>query len=173
MAANVAVAEAAVAAEPVPPSSPVMSFAAPFSCPAAPRRRGQCGNFAGRRKRAPAKSTAGKLATPPNKKKKMAAAAGATATAAAAAAAAAANSAQVPSDATAASPERTPTAVAAWDLMLGKVENVVHEQNKALWAAIKEFAAQLQHLRANAARLEARVDTCVHGRRIREGGRPA
>jgi len=96
-----------------------------------PRRRGQCEKVASRRKRAPAKSTADKSATPTNKKKKTAAAAGAAATAAAAAAAAAANSAQVPSDTTATSPERTILAVAAWDLVRGKVENVVHEQNEA------------------------------------------
>ena len=140
-----------------------MSLAAPFPCPPAPRRRGQGGKVASRGKRAPAKSKAGKSASPPNKKKKTAAAAGAAATAAAAAAAAAASGDQVPSDATAKSPERTPTAVAAWDLVRGKVKDVVHEQNKALWAAIKEAAAQLEHLRANAVRLEARVDAQGQG----------
>ena len=160
LASDAAAAEAAAAAVSVPPSPAVASFAGPFLCPPVPRRRGQ---VAGRAKRAPAKSPAATSAAPPNKKKKTAASAGAATTAAAAAADAAPSSDPVTSAAATTSPELTPAAVAAWSLVRGKVEHVVYERNKALWAAVKESAAMLEHLRANAVHLETRVDTQGQG----------
>jgi len=84
----------------------------------------------------------------PSKKKKTAAAA-----------AAATSSDKEASAAAAPSPE----AVAAWKLVGGQVEKVVHAQNKALWISLKDSVEQLENLRADAVRLKARVDAQGQG----------
>jgi len=48
--------------------------------------------------------------------------------------------------------------VATWKLVSGEVAKAVRNGNKELWAALKRSTAQIEHLRADSNRLEARVD---------------
>jgi len=149
MAVDAAAAEAAAMAISAPPSPPPASLTAPFPPAVPPRRRGgQAGKGGARGKRTASKTPTAKSAGPPSKKKKTAAAA-ATAT----------SSDKEASAAAALSPE----AAAVWKLVGGQVEKVVHVQNKALWLALKDSVEQIDNLRADAVRLEARVDAQGQG----------
>ncbi|OSX76537.1 hypothetical protein BU14_0187s0016 [Porphyra umbilicalis] len=136
-----AAAAAAVIAS-VPPPSPA-SLAAPFPPLPAPRRRASGGKG---KKRSPAKAPPAKSAVAPRKKHKAvdSAAGGDN------------DGAELVANASSSAP--TPEAVAAWALVSGEVAKAVNNGTKELWAALKKTTAQMEHLRADSNRLEARVD---------------
>jgi len=136
-----AAAAAAVIAS-VPPPSPA-SLAAPFPPLPAPRRRTSGGKG---KKRSPAKAPPAKSAVPPRKKNK----------AVDSAAGGDSDGAELVVGASSSAP--TPEAVAAWALVSGEVSKAVSNGTKELWAALKKTTAQMEHLRADSNRLEARVD---------------
>jgi len=136
-----AAAAAAVIAS-VPPPSPA-SLAAPFPPLPAPRRRASGGKA---KKRSTAKAPRAKSAVPPRKKHK----------AVDSAAGGDSDGAELVARASSSAP--TPEAVAAWALVSGEVAKAVSNGTKELWAALKKTTAQMEHLRADSNRLEARVD---------------
>jgi len=136
-AAAAAAAAVAAACSPPPPS-----LAAAFPSPPPPRRRASGTNVGGGKKRSSAKAPSAKSGAPLAKKKK--------------AAQEAARSCDGGTASNSAAP--TPEAVAAWKLVGGEVAKAVRDGNKALWAALKHSTAQIEDLRADATRLEARVD---------------
>ena len=142
-------AAAAAAAAAVSPLS--TSLAAPFPPPPAPRRRRGGAMVGGVTKRRQAKAPTAKSAKPPAKRTKKAAEPSA------------ANCDGPGSAAASASPATAPEAEAAWRLVSPNVAKAVGDSNKALWAALKQSTVQIEHLKASANRLEARVDAQGQG----------
>jgi len=139
-----AAAAAAAVVESVEPHSlaPPASLAAPFPSPPPVRRRASGGKAAVGKKRGTTKGPPEISAAPPGKKSKTAAndAVGGL------------------SPAAGTSPPPTPESLATWKSVSGEVAKAVRNGNKELWAALKQSTAQIEHLRANSNRLEARVD---------------
>ena len=143
-----AAAVAVVAAARTPPPT---SLAAPFPSPPTARRRVSGGSASGGKKRTPAKALSAKTSAPPRKKTKKAAQE------------ANGDCDNVVSHGASNAAATTPEVVAAWTLVRGEVAKAVREGNKALWSALKQSTAQIEHLRADTNRLEVRVD--VQGQR--------
>jgi len=126
-------------------TSQQVSLAAPFPTPPAPRRRATGGRARGGSKRSPAKAASSAVAAPPAKKHKKVAAK------------VAGGRASTGSSGTESVAEKTEEE-AAWKLVSGQVAQAVRKSNKELWAALRKCTAQVEHLRDNTNRLEARVD---------------
>ena len=127
------------------PTSQHTSLAAPFPAPPAPRQRTTGGRARGGTKRSPVKAAASAVTAPRAKKQK---------TAAAKEAGGRHSDGSSGNDSSTEKPEE----VAAWKLVSGQVAKAVRKSNKELWAALRKSTAQVEHLRDNTNRLEARVD---------------
>jgi len=141
--AETAAAAAAAAVISSAPTPSPASLAAPFPPLPPPRRRPGGGKG---KKRSPAKAASPKSAAPQRKKKKAADDVAGNDN----------DGAELVAGITPSAP--TPEAVAAWALVSGEVAQAVRNGNKQLWAALKKTTAQMEHLRADSNRLEARVD---------------
>ncbi|OSX75170.1 hypothetical protein BU14_0251s0010 [Porphyra umbilicalis] len=146
-----AAAAAAAAVLQTPPSPPPASLSAPFPPSCAPSLPSTTTNASGANKRRLKKASTANNASPLNKKAKKAADRNATDCEKAGSAGAIVSSAP------------TPEATAAWSLVKGEVAKFVRDGNEALWAALKQSKEQIEHLQADANRLEARVDSQGQG----------
>ena len=126
------------------PGDPPASLAAPFPPPAASRARAGAAKTGGRKKRSPPKARSPQSCAPRGKKAKAAVETSAN------------TETGVASARTASAP--TPEAVAVWNLVSDQVASAVRAGSKELWAALKKSTAEIEHLRADTNRLEARVD---------------
>jgi len=146
-----AAAEAAAAAVEAAATPPTASLSGPFPPCRAPSRPRAAAQARGANKRRHGKTPSVVSTAPPTKKTKTTKEA---------------DGATCNEDGSAA-PDcpgaRTPEAVAAWVLVKGEVAKVVRDSNKALWSALKQSTEQIEHLKANTNRLEARVDAQGQG----------
>jgi len=145
MEAQAAASAAAAAVIDGMPTSQHTSLAAPFPMPPAPRRRPTGGRARGGGKRSPTKAASSAVTARPAKKRKTAAAK-------------AAGGSHSNGSSGAESSAEKPAEEAAWKLVGGQVAKAVRKGNKELWTALRKSMAQIEHLRENTNRLEARVD---------------
>jgi len=127
------------------PTSQHTSLAAQFPTPPTPRRRPTGGCAHGGGKRSPTKAACSAVTARPAKKRKTAVDKSAG------------GSHSNGSSGTESSAEK-PEEEAAWKLVGGKVAKSVRKGNKEMWMALRKSMAQIEHLRENVNRLEARVD---------------